>query len=77
MNCVICEKPTNRKVKDLLVCPECTKMCQETRDHLNFTRTNPSNKYNILGEPPVTLREVVIRAVLKLAEKEKDSETNT
>ena len=72
MNCIICEKPTNRKVKDLIVCPDCIKTAQGVRDHLNNTRTRPKTNFNPQGEDPVTLVEVIIKTIMM---KESNNET--
>lgn len=63
MNCCICTKPTNYKVKNLIVCHVCIKKAQELRDHLNSTRKNPQSLLNPMGETPVTLREVILRTM--------------
>lgn len=73
MTCVICDCSTNRNVKGISVCSECIKKCQEVREHLNLTRRNPQSKLNSAGETPVTLREVVLRAVTEKGNKNNET----
>ena len=75
MKCCICKKEANNKVKGLVVCPECIKICQFKRDELNLTRSNPQSKLNTQGESPITLREVVLRAEFEMQQKENNETT--
>ena len=82
MDCAICGKDSKyRRVKGMFCCVECTRLAKQTREHLNATRTNPKSRFNMNGEEPVTLREIVTRAIveqsLKSQEELKDETLRT
>lgn len=66
MDCEICGRDSKyRRVKGMFCCKECTTLAKQTRERLNATRTNPKSKFNKNGEEPITLREIVARAIIE------------
>lgn len=74
MQCVICDKETNNKLKNYCVCDSCENDIKKIREHLNSTRKNPRNNFNPSGDPEVTVREIILRGIENRRVKEASNE---